>query len=417
MTERPAALLALVCLLASCGGPVPPSAAASPTGPPAAGPTQVPSGAAPATPATAGASPSSSAPPAACRLEDVGLSVPAGLQSLNGSVDGLTDRGELLILQAHVGYVADTLTVLDPVTGAATLIVRRPAPKSEEAATSQIAGTAGDAGWVVWMESGFTIEHDDWHLWSYDRGTGAVREVASFDPGPDGQAAPGWGSDVSLLGDTAAWSEPAMLGPNRMGQRIYVADLRTGAVKRLDAEAQWPSLVSPTELVAAVQVGTDPVSGGVLAQPATFALPGGSPAVQDWAAPALVVGEASSSAGTVVASVTRRATASDVSEPARVLVHGADGTTRTYELPGQWGPVAAGTGFLAWSDEQTLWIRPAGQAEPTLLLTTPPDQVAESTTQVQIFAAGPYFLWRPVPMQGYNWPDLRLAKVVCPERA
>ena len=417
MSRRPAALLALACLLASCGGPVPSPAAGSPSGPPAASPVPGGSGARPATPIPVGASTASPAPPAACWLEDVALAVPAGLQDLNGNVDGVTDRGELLVLQSHVGYVGDTLTVFDPATGASTLVVRRPAPASEAAATAQIGGAAGDAGWVVWMEVGFYLEHDDWHLWSYSRATGAVREVASFDPGPDGQAAPGWGSDVSLLGDTAAWSEPAMLGPNRMGQRIYVADLRAGRIRRLDAEAQWPSLVSPTELVAALQVGTDPVSGHVLAQPASFALPGGQPAPQAWAAPALVVGEAASPAGTVVASITRFPTADDTSAPAQDAVRGADGATRTYQLPGQWGPVAAGTGFLAWSDEQNVWVRPTGQPEPTLLLTTPPDQVQESVTQVQVYAAGPYFFWRPVPMQGYNWPDVRLAKVVCPEGA
>ncbi len=404
MSGRPAALLALAWLLASCGGPVPSPVAGSPSG----------SGARPATPSPGGASPASPAPPAACRLSDVALAVPAGLQDLHGNVNGVTDRGELLVLQSHVGYVTDTLTVFDPATGASTLVVRRPAPSSEAAATSQVAEAAGDLGWVVWIEIGFALEHDDWRLWSYNRGTGAVREVAKFDPGPDGQAAPGWGSDVSLLGDTAAWSEPAMLGPNRMGQRVYVADLRTGAVRRLGAEAQWPSLVSPTELVAALQVGTDPASGGVLARPASFPLAGGRPVPQAWAPPALVVGEAASSAGTVVASVARVATADNVSEPAQVLTRGADGATRTYQLPGQWGPVAAGTGFLAWSDEQNVWIRPAGQAEPTLLLTTPADQFAESVTQVDIHAAGPYFLWRPVPMQGYDWGDVRLAKVVCP---
>lgn len=417
MSRRPAALLALACVLASCGGPVPPSVAGSPSGPPATSPPPGGSGARPATPIPGGASPTSPAPPAACRLEDVALAVPAELQGLNGAVNGVTDRGELLILQSHVGYIADTLTLFDPATGASTPVVRRPAPKSEEAATSAMAEAAGDAGWVVWMEQGFALEHDDRHLWSYNRGTGAVREVASFDPGPDGQAAPGWGSDVSLLGDTAAWSEPAMLAPNRMGQRIYVADLRTGAVRRLDAEAQWPSLVSPTEVVAALQVGTDPASGGVLARPASFPLSGGQPVAQDWAPPALVVGEASSAAGTVVASVARVATADDVSEPAEILTHGADGTTRTYQLPGQWGPVAAGTGFLAWSDEQTVWIRPTGQPEPTVVLATPADQVQESVTQVDIHAAGPYFLWRPVPMQGFDWPDVRLAKVVCPQGA
>lgn len=408
MRRRLAAVAAIACLVASCGGPTSPAVTGVLTFAPV---TATPVAATAIATPLAVVTPGSSADAAACRLSDpVVVTAPPSLMALHGSVSGLTDRGELLVVQSHLLGIGDTLSLLDPRTGTVTPVVARPAPKSQETATSQIGGTVtGNADWVVWEEVGFYLEHADWRMWALDRRTGMVREVAAFDPGPDGQAAPGWASDLSLLGDIVTWSAPAMLGPNRAGERIYVADLRARTVRRLDIEANWPTVSSAHEIMAAVQVGTDPASGKVLALPTAISLPDGTAAQQDWIAPALLLAQASSPAGTVVARLLKQATADDPVAVADVLTHDADsGVTRTFALPDGWGPVVAGTGFLAWADQQHLWILPSGQAEPTLLLATPDD-----TTQVQVFANGSFVFWRSVGHQ-YDWTTNRLARVICP---
>ena len=337
------------------------------------------------------------------------VTAPASLTRLHGRVFGLTDDGDLIVIQSHLFPLFDTVSLLDPHTGSVTKVVSRPVAKSKEADTPSIGGSAtGNAAWVIWEEVGSSLEHADWTMWALDRRTNKVRKVASFDPWADGRAAPGWASDISLLGDIATWAAPAMLGPNRAGERIYVADLRARTVQRLDMEADWPSLVAANRLVAAIQVGTDPASGKVLAQPATIGLPGGTATPQDWIDPARLLAVAASSAGIVVTRLVKEATADDPVTVAEVLTHDASGLTRTYPLPNDWGPVAAGTGYLAWSDQRHLWLVPSGQAEPTLLLAT-----ADDGTQIQVLVGGAVVFWRAVGVD-YDWTTNRMATVTCP---
>ena len=416
MRHRLAALAASACLVASCGGPASPSVTGAQTLTPV---TATPVTATPVA-ATATATPFVTATPrpspdaAACRLSDpVRVTAPARLTNftrIGGGVVGVTDRGELIVAQSHLLGFTDTLNLFDPRTGTVTPVVSRPTPKNPEAATSAIGGfVTGNADWVVWEEVGFWLEHSDWRMWALDRATGKVREVASFEPGPDGQVAPGWASDLSLLGDIVTWSAPAMLGPNRAGQRIYVADLRAGTVRRLDMEASWPSMMSAHEISAATEVGTDPATGKVLALPTTISLPGGKATPQDWMKPAVLLSQASSPAGTVVTRLLRQATADDSVAIADVMTHdAASGLTRTFALPNGWGPVVAGLGFLAWADQQHLWILPSGQAEPTMLLETPDD-----SAQVQVFANGSFVFWRSVGHE-YDWTTNWMASVICP---
>ena len=403
MNLRLVAIVTAGCLLASCGGPATPSVTGAQISTLATS--------APTTSAreTAPPSPDPSPRAAACRLSDpVSIPAPASLLSLGGSVAGLTDQGELIVVQSHLVGVVDTLSLLDPRSGAITPVVSRPVAKSQDAAKSSIGGAPiGNADWVVWEEVGPYLEHADWTMWALDRRSGTIRKVASFAPGPDGLAAPGWASDVSLLGDVATWSAPAMLGPNRAGERIYVADLRAKTVQRLDVEAKWPALASANQLVAAMQVGTDPGSGKVLAQPTTITIASGATTVQDWIGPARLLAQASSSAGTVVTRLVKEATAEDPVTVAEVLTHDAAGVTRTFPLPNDWGPVVAGTGFLAWTDQRDLWILPSGQAEPTLLLTTPDD-----STQIAILVNGSTVFWRTVG-DASSWTANAMATVVC----
>jgi hypothetical protein len=394
--ERLAALAAAACLAASCGGPAP-----APT-------VAVPSGAA-ATP-TRAVTPPASIPDGACRLSDPAtVSAPASLVQSNGQVAGLTDQGELLVLQSHLPAAGDTVSILDRASGEVTPVVSRPPAASLDDATSQIdASITGNTDWVVWEEGGFNAYQADWHVWAFDRHTGEVREVASFDP--DAQHALGSASDVSLLGDPAAWAGTAALGPDTFGSRIYVADLRARTVRRLDYEASYPSLVSASALGAAMRtVVTDPATGDGLAQPVVISLPGGTATPEDWVSPATILAAASSPAGAVVVRLLKNSTADDTTVEADVVARYATGLTRTFALPGRWGPVAAGPGFLRWSDYSHLWIQPSGQPEPTQLLDAGKDAV-------RFFVSGSYVYWhtdRATAMQ-YDWTAGRLARVMCP---
>ncbi len=267
----------------------------------------------------------------------------------------------------------------------------------------------GNADWVIWEEVGFLIEHADWRMYAVDRRTGTIRKVAAFDAWAGGPAAPGWASDISLLGDIATWSAPAMIGPNRAGEQIYIANLRAKTEQRLDVEARWPSLLSTSQIAAAMQVGTDPGSGRVLSQPTTITLKDGKATPQDWISPARLLGQASSSAGTVVARLLMEATADDPVAVADVVTYDPNGVTRTFPLSMEWGSVVAGSGFLAWTDQQHLWVLPSRQAEPSLLLQTS----ADSTQAPQVIVNGTQIFWRPVGFD-YDWSTNRMATVACP---
>jgi hypothetical protein len=121
-----------------------------------------------------------------------------------------------------------------------------------------------------------------------------------------------------------------------------------------------------------------------------------------------LLAEAASGAGTVVTRLVSEATTDNPLTIAEAVTHDAAGTTRTFALPNDWGPVMAGTGFLAWSDARHLWILPSGQAGPSLLLDT-----ADDSTQVQVIANGTSLLWRTVGFT-YDWSAIKLASVICP---
>ncbi|MBA2381996.1 MAG: hypothetical protein H0V73_07785 [Chloroflexi bacterium] len=314
----------------------------------------------------------------------------------------MTDRGELIVLQSHLVGVGDTLSLFDPISQTVTPIVARPTPSSQDAATSQIGGATGNADWIVWEESGFVLEHADWTMWAMDRATGRVAKVASFEPGPNGKAVPGFASDVSLSGSAAAWSAP---GPS--GQRITIADLRAGTHRELQTEARWPSMTGGDALIAAVRAGTDAGSGKVLSQPTTIGLRNDQASPVDWIEPARLQGLASSSAGSVAVRLVKEATPDDPVTVAEVVTHDAAGAIGTFPLPNDWGPPAAGTGFLAWTDQRHLWVLPSGRAEPTMLL-----QIADDGSQIAVIANGSWIYWRTLGF-GDPWASNRVATVTC----
>jgi hypothetical protein len=332
------------------------------------------------------------------------VTAPADLTSDHGGVVGITDAGDLIVLQSHFAGIGDTLSLLNPRTGSASPVVSRPIAKSQEFGGS----ATGNADWIVWEEVGFSLDHADWRMWSLDRRTGAIRKIASFDGGADGLAPPGFAGDISLTGDIAAWSAPAALGGGKVGERIYVANLRSKTAYRLDLEARWPAVISKTQLIAAMQVGTDPSSDKVLGQPTTIDLPAGKPSRQAWIGPERLLALAASPAGVVVARLVSEATAANPVTVADVETRDAGGGTRSFPLPNDWGPVIAGTGFLGWTDARRLWLLPSGQPQPSMLLET-----ADDSTQVQVIANGSNVVWRAVGFT-YDWAAIRMATVVCP---
>lgn len=422
-----AGLIVAMVVLASCtaqldptpsGTPTPPLVTLAPVGATAGTPTPIAVTPGP-TPTLSGTPLASDAPRAtppgagACRLSDsVTVKPPPSLVEHDGVVAGMTAAGELLVLQSHIRGVGDTLSVFDPRTRTVSRVVSRPVAKSQETATLQIAASVtGNADWILWQEVGFFLEHADWNIWAFERRTGKIRKVAAFDRGPDGLAAPGWASEISLLGDLAAWSAPAGIGGGRVGERIYVADLRAKTVRRLDMEARWPSFVSPQRLVAAMEVGTD-AGGKVLAQPATIDPADGKATVQDWVPPARLLEAAAGPAGTVVARLLKESTADDSTAVADLLTHDPAGVTRQFALTHGWGPVTAGKAFVAWTDDRRLWILPAGQTEPTLLFEAPGDD-SEDVSRVTFVTNGSTLLWRPLSSES-GWDGNVMATVTCP---
>jgi hypothetical protein len=336
----------------------------------------------------------------------VPIALPPELEALDGAVDGLTDQGEAIVKQSDANGVGAILTVFDPSTGAIEPVVSRSPAASRDVTTSQIGGASGNADWIVWMELGFTLDTGDWVLWSMNRATGAVRKVASFEPGTNGRAVPGWPSGVSLLGDRASWSANIEVPGSKLEPRVYVADLRAETVRRLDPEAKWPSFISADEVAAVVAVGKGP-EGKVLARPATISLLDGTVLTDDWIEPARILAWSTSPSGTVVTRLVQEATVENPVTVAEVVVRDSVGETRTFALPDDWGDVAAGIGFLAWFDQRHLWILPSGQVEPTKLVETPGDWVG-----VGMMASSATIYWRIDNADAT--PVERLATVACP---
>jgi hypothetical protein len=315
------------------------------------------------------------------------VTLPPKLASLEGSIGALTDRGEFIVSQTHKENPhGGILTVYDPATGATQLIVDRPPAKSPAQATSQVAAPSGNADWVVWEEVGFYLEVGDWSMWAMERATGKIHQIASYEPGASGQAVPGWPSRVSLSGDLAAWSASIEIPGHQTEPRIYVADLRKHTARRLDVEGKWPTFIAPDTLSAVVRAGTDG-EGKALAVPATIAMADGTVTKQDWMDPARVLAYAAGGSGAVAIRRVKGATAEDPVTVADAITRDVHGTVRTFTLPNDWSEVAAGTGYLAWSDAQHLWILPSGRVDPQELASVDVD------AGIGIFASSSMLFW------------------------
>ena len=377
-----AVLLAALIVVAACGGPsgtASTSGVASHTAPVAL---DTPS---PASSATAASPRPAASPQAACGTTSMAVTPPDPPAGTTQSIDGLTSAGELLLIQGRVADIGDTILVYDPGSGTIKKVVARKPAKSIETATSQVARSAGTADWIVWEETGFTLDVGDWVMWAQDRHTGKVRKVASFEPGSDGQALPGFPSDISVRGNVAAWSARFQLANGHVQERIYVADLAAHTTKRLEPVARWPSVVSPTALVAAVATGLN-ADRLIISEPAEVAIADGAVTPQGITEPDRLVALAASPSGTVVFRVVRESSA-EVPGITDAIVR-LDGTVRVFPLLIDWGVVGAGDGFLAWTDQLHLWMLTSGQDKPVQLA-----EVADDMGNLRMRAAGPYLFW------------------------
>jgi hypothetical protein len=316
----------------------------------------------------------------ACRLsEPADVELPTGLAG--GFVTGVTSEDELLVNTGKVPGVADTLSVWSPGTGKVTTIVHREPPKSIEQATSQIGGASGDGRWIAWEETGFTLEHANWTMWAADRTTGSIFRIGSFEPGADGTAPAGFASDISVEGDRAAWSAPVEIRPGQLLPRIYAADLGTRKMQRLPATAAWPSLVGGViHAVEAFKVaGPD-----TLARPVTILADGSTEPVSS-VSPAIVMSYAAGDAGSIELTYDQPATEALPNPSTSAVTVDASGRVRAYPMEAGTGQAKAGDGFLAWSDQQNLWVLLDGAATPQLL--------EHDVDGIGLYAAGRTLLW------------------------
>ena len=320
-------------------------------------------------------------------------------------VVAVTTDGELVVGSEKIAGVVDSLSILDPASGSIVSVISRPPPNNLETAVSSIADVAADRGWVVWNETGFSLAVGDWTIWAASRSTGEVRMVARFEPGRDGKALPGWINNLSVLGDLAVWAAPVQVA-NRIESRIYVADLVAHTTSKLAANANYPSLLAGPSISGLVEGGRDQ-AGLLLAQPATLSISDGSVTVASWATPMRLVRHAASDTGEIVIHVTREATASQPDSSSEVVLL-QDRVTRVYPLSMEWDDVAAGTGFLAWSDQSHLWVLPTGAADPIVVV-----EASDPLANIRYFAAGLWLYWH-TDAYGATGEKRALLRLACP---
>jgi hypothetical protein len=143
----------------------------------------------------------------------------------------------------------------------------------------------------------------------------------------------------------------------------------------------------------------------VLAQPSAISISKGRVSPLGIVEPGRMLAFAASSAG----SVTLRRTG-ETADGAAIAdaVTSLDGTTRTFQLPVDWGGAAAGDDFLAWSDQLHLWILLAGSDEPVQLA-----QVADEMGNLRYRATGTWLYWHADAQDGASAVD-SLLSVSCP---
>lgn len=389
------ALLGALLALAGCGGP--PSTPQSPAAnTPAAGTTVVP--ATPAPPTLDAGTPTAS-PATACRMDEAAVNMPTDPDGPEWFVDGVTPAGELLLVGVTAEGIGHAIEVLDTVTGTATRVIARK-PESFETATSGISGPSGTADWIVWQQSGFSLDESDWTMFVHDRRTGENQELASFEPGSNGIAPPGWASDVAILGEVAAWSAPVEID-GRVEQRIYAADLDAARVERLAPEARWPYPVSADTLVALVLAGTTD-ENKALSEPSEIDLSDGSVTSLGILEPDRLLAFAASPSGLVA--LRRIGGSPDGMTVEAEAVTQLHGVVRRFPLEIDWAQAGAGNGFVAWSDDQHLWILTVGMEEPVLL-----EQVSGTMGNLRFRANGEYLFWHTD-----EGPTNVLMRVTCP---
>ena len=301
------------------------------------------------------------------------ISLPPGSDDPSVAFGGFTADGEMLTTTIerremsngdHLA-VREDLVVWDQDQQAPTTVVSLRADAGK-VLPDQIFAPTGNARWIVWLQTDFTLDEADWTIWAYDRESGDVRKLGAFDRGPDGRGAPGWAQPIRILGDEATWSAPVWASAGKIEPRIYVADLLQGTVRRLSRNAQYPALTANGQVTAPVAAHHD-AKGNVLARPAVFDLATNDVALVSGFDPALVAAFDAGPAGMIEVRILTSATADHPFADADVELKLADGTMRTFPLEHGWGDVAVGDNVIAWQDELNVWALASGQETPVLI--------------------------------------------------
>ncbi len=120
------------------------------------------------------------------------------------------------------------------------------------------------------------------------------------------------------------------------------------------------------------------------AQPVTIAADGSVSRLAG-VAPAVVMAHAAGESGTVLLTADQTTPDASASAATSAIVVDHAGRVRTLALESGTGQAGAGDGFLAWSDQQSLWILPDGATAPQLL--------EHDADGVSLLAAGHTLVW------------------------
>ncbi len=285
--------------------------------------------------------------------------------------DGFTTDGEMLTTKIERQAmpngdheaVREALMVWDVDQQAAVTVVSRKAGAGK-ALRDQIYAPTGNARWIVWLQTDFTLDHADWTMWAYDRQSGDVRKLGTNDRGPDGRGAPyGWAEPIHILGDEAAWSAPVWGASGIVESRVYVADLRHGTVRRLPTYAFLPHVTATGEVTAQVAVSQD-AQKHPFSRPGVIDLATGDVAFVPGFDPARVYDFAVGAAGMIEVRILKRPTADYPFTTADVLLQDASGTVREFPLQSGSGPVAVGDNVIVWQEGALMyqvWALASGQ--------------------------------------------------------
>lgn len=166
--------------------------------------------------------------------------------------DAVTPDGALALGEAYVpgssGRYVGPASV-DRRTGKMTVLFTFPNP------LAQVVSIAGDSNWIAWIQGSNQPNLEDWALYSYNRATGAVRQLAAA-PKPDGVHYPNTQYIlISMSHGVIVWS--AIEGMDSVYHVYAITADGTGG-RTLAANARGPQIIWPW-----VMYNTKPTQPGI----------------------------------------------------------------------------------------------------------------------------------------------------------